>query len=154
MENVRPIFQVGRLTRKSFPLGPQSIPLGTCLSTHLATRHLPLDSQYHPRPAASGNIESQEASASLLGSSRGSCLGGWISVLRERISWSLLPFMKGRLQSRIMTILIPKQYFEFRTVNMKKVIYRCNRNESILITIKCQIFVIIAMLHNKQILKA
>merc|ERR1711867_135201 len=99
VENVRPIFQVGRLTRKSFPLRPQSIPVGTCLSTHLATRHLPLDSQYCPRPAASGDIESQEASVSLLGSSRGSCLGGWISVLKERISWSLPPFMKGWLQS-------------------------------------------------------
>ena len=98
VENVRPIFQVGRLTRKSFPLRLQSIPLGTCLLTHLATRHLPLDSQYRPRPAASGNIKSQEASASLLGSSRGSCLSGWISVLRERISRSLPPFMKGQLQ--------------------------------------------------------
>ena len=41
-ENVHTLLYIGRLVRKSIPLGPQSIPLGTCLSTHLATQHLPL----------------------------------------------------------------------------------------------------------------
>merc|ERR1711867_180867 len=83
VENVRPIFQVGRLTRKSFPLRPKSIHRGTSLETSQATRHLPLDSQYRPRPQAEGNIESQEASAELRGKSRGKCRGGWIEVQGE-----------------------------------------------------------------------
>ena len=68
VENVYPIMKVRRFTGKSFPLRPQSSPLGTWLSTHLATWHLPLDSQYCPQPSASGNIESLKAWASGLSS--------------------------------------------------------------------------------------
>ena len=111
-ENVRTLLHVGRLTRKSIPLGPQSTPLGPRLLTHLVTwpnlETLKIAFGRWPQ-AILINISLGRWPREILRVSRLGLMtwfvlrlgqGGWILGLGERISRSLPPFSKVRLQSQ------------------------------------------------------